>query len=269
MFKWRKGLALGLVLIAVLSVLVVGCGKKEAQPSAATTWEKAQQDNKIVFGLDDTFRPMGFRDEKNNLVGFDIDMAKEMSRRLGVEFVPQPTPWDGVAAALNAKKFDLIISGMTITDERKKEIAFTNPYIKTGQVILVLKDNTSVKGPEDLKGKVVGTQKGSSAQPLVEKLQEVKDRKYYGQFPEAVMDLKNQRLDCLIVDAPLVADLEKQMPGVFKPAGIMAEEYYGIGLRQADTDLAAELNRVIKEMQQDGTLKALSQKWFGIDVTTF
>lgn len=266
MLKWRKGLALSLVLLAVLSVLMVGCGKKDTQ---ATAWEKAQQDQKIVFGLDDAFRPMGFRDEKNNLIGFDIDMAKEMSKRLGVKLVPQPTPWDGVVAALNAKRFDLIISGMTITDERKKEIAFTDPYIKTGQVILVLKDNNSITGPQDLKDKVVGTQKGSSAQPLVEKLQEVKDRKFYGQFPEAVMDLKNQRLDCLIIDAPLVADLEKQMPGAFKPAGIMAEEYYGIGLRKADTDLAVELNRVIKEMQQDGTLKSLSQKWFGMDVTTF
>ncbi|MGE5381469.1 MAG: amino acid ABC transporter substrate-binding protein [Methylocystaceae bacterium] len=267
MLKLKKGLALVLILALAMSVMAAGCGSK--QEKAVSTWDQVQQDKKIVFGLDDAFRPMGFRDEKNNLVGFDIDMAKEMGKRLGIEFVPQPTPWDGVTAALNAKKFDLIISGMTITDERKKQIAFTDPYIKTGQVILVLTDNTTITGEKDLKDKIVGTQKGSSAQPLVEQLPDVKDRKFYSQFPEAVMDLKNKRVDCLVIDAPLVADLQKQMPGAFKPVGILAEEYYGIGLRQEDTELAAELNKVIKEMQKDGTLKALSQKWFGMDVTTF
>lgn len=263
----KRSVVVGLLLLMVMATLLTGCQQKSK--ADLSTWARVEQDKKIVFGLDDAFRPMGFRDEKNQLVGFDIDMANEISQRLGIKLVPQPTPWDGVTAALNAKKFDLIISGMTITDDRKKQVAFTDPYIKTGQVILVLAENDTIKGGSDLKAKIVGTQKGSSAQPLVEQLQEVKDRKFYNQFPEAVMDLKNKRVDCLIIDAPLVADLEKQMPGAFKPAGILAEEYYGIGVRKADTELISAMNRVIKEMQQDGTLKALSQKWFGMDVTTF
>jgi len=276
MLKWKKSLVVGLVLIMMLSVaLIAGCGEKKAvdqngdQKAPATTWEKVQQDKEIVFGLDDAFRPMGFRDEKQNLVGFDIDMANEMGKRLGIKFVAKPSPWDGITTALTGKQFDLIISGMTITDERKKVIAFTDPYIKTGQIILVLADNTTITGAADLKGKIVGTQMGSSAQPLVENLKEVKDRKFYEQFPAAVMDLKNKRIDCLIIDAPLVADLEKEQPGAFKPMGILAEEYYGIGVRQGDDDLIQEINKTIKAMQEDGTLKSLSEKWFSMDVTTF
>lgn len=275
MLRGKKTWSVLLVLVLAVSLLA-GCGGgqskdtgKDAGKAAESTWERVQKEGKIVFGLDDAFRPMGFRDENNQLVGFDIDMANEMGKRLGIEFVPQPTPWDGVTAALNAKKFDLIISGMTITDERKKEVLFTDPYIKAGQMMVVLADNNTIKGKEDLKGKVVGTQKGSSSQPLVEAMTDLKDKKFYDQFPEALMDLKNKRIDCLVADATLVADVMRNQPGQFKSVGMLEEEYFGIAARKSDKELVDKLNQVLKEMKEDGTMKKLSEKWFGMDVTSF
>ncbi len=123
--------------------------------------EKVQKAGKLVIGLDDTFAPMGFRQDDGTLVGFDVDAAEEVGKRLGLKIEWQPTAWSGVIHSLNAKKFDCIWNGMTITPEREKAVSFSKPYIMDGQIAVIAMGNKSIKAHKDLGGKVVGVQKGS------------------------------------------------------------------------------------------------------------
>ena len=150
-------------LIALsLTAMLVACGKQEAAPSATSAAPAPAAISKIVVGLDDNFPPMGFRDEKNELVGFDIDMAREAAKRMGMEVDFKPIDWSAKEAELSAKRVDVLWNGLTITEERKKNIAFTAPYMENHQIVVVAA-TSPIKAKADLAGKVVGAQDGSSA----------------------------------------------------------------------------------------------------------
>ena len=156
-------------LIALsLTAMLVACGKQEAAPSATSAAPAPAAISKIVVGLDDNFPPMGFRDEKNELVGFDIDMAREAAKRMGMEVDFKPIDWSAKEAELSAKRVDVLWNGLTITEERKKNIAFTAPYMENHQIVVVAA-TSPIKAKADLAGKVVGAQDGSSAVDAVKK----------------------------------------------------------------------------------------------------
>jgi len=143
-------------LIALsLTAMLVACGKQEAAPSATSAAPAPAAISKIVVGLDDNFPPMGFRDEKNELVGFDIDMAREAAKRMGMEVDFKPIDWSAKEAELSAKRVDVLWNGLTITEERKKNIAFTAPYMENHQIVVVAA-TSPIKAKADLAGKVVG-----------------------------------------------------------------------------------------------------------------
>lgn len=197
-----KKLVSAIAFVVMSGLLLTGCGNtkdsaKTTEPAAPATPQK------IVIGLDDTFAPMGFRDEQNNLVGFDVDMAKEAASRLNMEVEFKPIDWNSKEVELNSKKVDALWNGLTITEERKKNIAFTEPYMANQQIIIV-PANSSIKTKADLKGKVVGTQDGSTSvdaianEPDVQK--SFKELKLYGDFSQALMDLQTSRLDAVVID---------------------------------------------------------------------
>ncbi len=113
--------------------------------AADGSWERVKNAGQLVIGLDDAFPPMGFRDDNAKLVGFDIDTAEEVGKRLGIKIVWQPTEWKGVINSLYAKKFDCIWNGMTITPERQKKVAFSKPYLIDGQIATVRMDEKAIK----------------------------------------------------------------------------------------------------------------------------
>ena len=195
----KKTAAAALVL---LGALLAGCSKTETPAPAAATPAPAAV-TKIVVGLDDNFPPMGFRDEKNELVGFDIDMAKEAAKRLGLEVEFKPIDWSAKEAELSGKRVDALWNGLTITEERKQNIAFTAPYMENHQIIVVAAGST-IKGKADLAGKVVGAQEGSSAVDAVKKddavFKSFKEFKTFGDNVTALMDLSTGRLEAVVVD---------------------------------------------------------------------
>lgn len=156
----------------------------------------------LIMGLDDSFPPMGYRDENGDIVGYDIDLATEVCKRMGVKLKLQPIDWDSKELELSSKKIDCIWNGMSITDERVEAMFFAKPYIKNNQIIIV-ESKSNVKTIADLEGKVIGLQKGSSSldavmkNPINEKFKEITQ---YPQNIDVYNDLKAGRIDVMVVD---------------------------------------------------------------------
>lgn len=268
----KKKILVVLSLVALAcTILLAGCG---TQPSTADkSLEKIKQAGKFVVGLDDAFPPMGFKDQNGQIIGFDIDLAKEAAKRMGVEVVFKPVDWDGVLLTLNSGEIDAIWNGLTITPEREKQIAFSKPYLTDRQIIVVKKGNTAIKTKKDLAGKVVGLQLGSSSenalnadQATVKSLKEVKK---YEKNTEALTDLKVGRVDAVVVDEVVGRYYIAKQANEFEVLkDNFGEESFGVGIRQADKSFLAEINKVLDEMKADGTAAKISKKWFGEDIIT-
>ena len=257
-------------LIALsLTALLIACGKQEAAPSAMSAAPAAI--SKIVVGLDDNFPPMGFRDEKNELVGFDIDMAREAAKRIGVEVDFKPIDWSAKEAELAGKRVDVLWNGLTITEERKKNIDFTAPYMENHQIVVV-GGASDVKTKADLAGKVVGAQEGSSAVDAVKKdaavFQSFKELKTFGDNVTALMDLATGRLDAVVVDEVVGRYYVAKKPQDYAVLDDhFGTEDYGVGVHQGDTDLLTRLDKALADMKQDGTAATIATQWFGKDIT--
>ena len=271
--QFTQKMKIAMIFLVTVSLLLTACGGGAPAPAKQqTTWERVQAEKKLVAGLDDNYPPMGYRNEKNELIGFDIEMGAELGKRLGgIEIVWQPTAWDGVIASLQAKKFDVIISGMTITEERAKQVDFAGPYIHAAQAIAVKASNEAIKTNADLAGKIVGTQNGSAGLKVAEELNAkigFKEIKGYSDYGLAFQDLKIGRIDAIIADNYVIAGFLANMEGEFKFTGeLLAEETQGIAVRKEDRDLYEAINKALEDMILDGTMKALSEKWLGGDVT--
>lgn len=250
------------LLLVMAGVLFAGCG-------STTKTEPAKK--KIVIGLDDNFPPMGFKDEKNNIVGFDIDMAKEAAKRLGIEVEFKGIDWSSKEAELNSKRIDALWNGMNITEERKKNVLFSDPYMESKQLIFVLA-NSPIKSAADLKGKVVGVQQSSIGEEVVNKDEKLKatlkDFKKYPDCVAAFMDLKTGRLDAVVTDEILGRYYMSKEAGAYiaieQPLGEVG--VYGVGFRKDDKELRDKVQNVLNEMKKDGTSAKISQKWFGADI---
>ncbi|HAG04960.1 MAG TPA: amino acid ABC transporter substrate-binding protein [Lachnospiraceae bacterium] len=232
--------------------------------------QTAQLDGKLVIGLDDEFPPMGFRDDNNEIVGFDIDLAKAAGEKLGCEVEFQPIAWDSKELELESGNIDFIWNGLTITPEREEAMEFTKPYLKNKQVILV-KNGSPITKKEDLEGKVVGVQAGSSAKDAVEademfsKLSELTE---YDTNVLAIADLDIGRVDAVVADE-IVARYQLQQGSndiTILENGDFGDEVYGVAAKKGNTELVAKLQGALDELGEDGTAAKISEKWFGEDI---
>lgn len=249
---------MALVITAAIS-LITGCSSSKGNADDA---------KKLVIGIDDKFAPMGFRDEKNEIVGFDIDYAKAAAEKMGTTAVFQPIDWTTKESELNSGRIDLIWNGYTITDERKGKVLFTKPYLKNAQVAVTLAKSNFAK-LDDLTGKVVGLQSLSSAadalngSPLKSKVKNVTE---YADNVLALSDLKIGRVDAVIIDEVVIKYYMSKEEGTFKLLDeSLAPEEYGIGVKKGNEALLEKLQKALDEMNQDGTAAKISQKWFGED----
>lgn len=260
-----------LVAVPLLAgLLLAACGKKEEAPAAADASAPSAAPAKIVIGLDDNFPPMGFRNDKNELVGFDIDMAKEAARRLGMEVEFKPIDWNAKEAELGGKRIDALWNGLTITEERKQNIAFTAPYLENHQIIIV-PAKSAIKTKAELAGKTVGVQDGSSAVEAVAKdettAKSIKELKKFGDNVTALMDLAAGRLDAIVVDEVVGRYYTAKKSGEYKVLDEnFGTEEYGVGVRKEDGELLAKLDRAMAEMKQDGSAAKISEQWFGSNI---
>lgn len=225
----------------------------------------------IVLGLDDAFPPMGFKDESGKIVGFDIDLATEVAKRMGVELKTQPIDWNSKEMELNNKNIDVIWNGFSISDERKKTILFSNPYMENMQIVVVL-DKSKVQKLDDLKGKQVAVQDGSSAQDALKSadpdlLATIKQVDFKDNVT-ALMDLKNGNVDAVAMDSVVADYYTSKEAGTYRELpDTLAPEKYGVGFRLNDKSFCDEVNKQLDAMVTDGTFKTISTKWFGKDVS--
>lgn len=233
------------------------------------SWDAVKKSGKMVIGLDDAFPPMGYRQADGKLVGFDIDAAEEVGKRLAIKIEWQPTAWDGVIHSLNAKKFDCIWNGMTITEERSKAVAFTKPYIMDGQIAIINFKESRFKKLKDLKSYKAGTQKGSSGVEAVKKLStKPSELKEYEDYPKALLDLEAGRIDVVVVDNVTGRDMIAKRPGKFRILpGMISKEPFGIAFRKGDSSLREKVQSTLDKMVKDGTMGKISRKWFAEDIT--
>lgn len=262
-----------MLVLAILAIgaMVFAAGTKEEKKEGDQSLQKVLDSKKFVLGLDDSFPPMGFRDENNEIVGFDIDVAREVCNRLGVELVPQPIDWNSKEQELNTGKIDCLWNGFTITDERKANMEFSDPYVNNAQVVVVKKDSP-VQTLADLAGKSVGVQAGSSAEEAIDDTPDfkksLKEIIEYKENLTALMDLEAGGVEGVVLDL-IVANDNINRSG--KPFRILeqslAPESYGVGFRKGDIALRDAVNDKMKEMAKDGTMAAIATKWFGADIT--
>lgn len=259
----KKTLSLLLLAIIVL-ITAVGCSKKEENLSTLESIKKA---GVITFGTDDSFPPMEYRDEKNNLVGFDVDLGNAIAEKLGVKAEFVTTDFSGIIEALKAEKYDAILATLSITDERKEKILFSEPYIMEGQIVAVKAGNDAITKPTDLAGKIVAAQLGSTSEQAANKLGGFKEYKAYDKVTEAFHDLEIGRIDAVVVDELVGRYYISKSPEDYKVLEEkLADEPVGIGFRKEDAEFQEAVQKAFNELKEDGTLSEISIKWFGTDV---
>lgn len=249
----------------IAGALLTACDKPSSPAASAPAAA-----SKIVIGLDDNFPPMGFRDAKSNeLVGFDIDLAREAGKRLGVEVEFKPIEWSAKEAELGGKRVDVLWNGLTITEKRKEQIAFTSPYLENRQIIIVTAASP-IKTKADLNGKVIGVQEGSSAVEAIQKdeaAKGLKELRKFGDNVAALMDVSTGRLDALVVDEVVGRYYTAKKPGEY----VVLEDHfgteeYGVGVRKDDTALLGKLEKALDDMKKDGAAERISTQWFGKNI---
>ncbi len=259
----------------ILFLLLTACSN--VSNPKVDNWSKYQQKKSITIGFDNTFVPMGFERKNGQYAGFDIDLANAVFKEYGIKVNWQPIDWDMKETELTNGTIDLIWNGYSATDERREKVAFTIPYMQNTQ-ILVVKKTSGIHSVEDMTGKVLGAQNGSSGMLDFEEHPEVLknrvkggDADQYQSVNEAIIDLKNDRIDALLIDR-VYADYYLTTEGIADeydtiPSGFESESF-AVGVRPADKKLLKALNEAFKELYQEGIFQQISQKWFGEDVAT-
>ena len=259
-------------LLLLMMIFFAGCGEENisAKDDGSNYFENGK---KLVIGIDDEFAPISFHNEQHELIGFDVDLAREAARRMKVEIEFKPITWDQKREAITSGSIDMIWNGLDITEERKEYMIFTKPYMDDRQVLLVRKGNgLDITSEGDLEGKVIGTQAGSTSDDYInanELIKETfKDYKTYGRFGEVLSALKGGELDVIICDE-LIARYETnknqgQLELVNTKIGSVAE--MAVGFAKDKTDLRDKVQAAFDEMIADGTAKKISERWFKADV---
>jgi len=244
-----------LAIAAVFSLLTACSGKTSGA-----------KDDTLIIGIDDKFAPMGFRDENNKIVGFDIDLAKAAAKKMGKKVEFQPIDWKTKESELSSGRIDLIWNGYTITDDRKKKVLFTKPYLKNAQVVVTRTDSKVTK-LSDLEGKVVGLQSLSSASDALDANPIKSKIKTVTEFKDNVLalnDLKSGRLDAVVIDEVVINYYMTKEKDTFKILDeSLAPEEYGVGVKKGNEELLKNLQKALDDMNADGTASKISTKWFG------
>ncbi len=254
----RLGIFL-LVIISAVAMLVAGCG---GDSKSANKDDAAKL---LRVGTEPTFAPFEFQKEgSKSYDGFDMDLARAIGKQMGCKVEIVNMGFDALIPALNANNIDMAAAGMSITDERKQAVSFSEPYYTSGLIIMVKKDNDSIKSVKDLEGKRIAVQIGTTGE---QKARSIKGAKVtaFNTNTEAAMELKNKGVDAVINDSPVVGYYLAQGGNAdAKTVGeIMEAEQYGLAVKKGNDKLAADINKALGELKKSGEYDKIYKTWFG------
>ncbi len=262
----KKGSLIGLAFLAVAAlVFVTGAFGDDIELAKKTTTNEILERGELRVGFEAGYLPFEMADKKGNFIGFDIDVAKEMAKAMGVKFAPVNTAWDGIIPALITKKFDIIISGMTITQERNLKVNFADPYIIVGQTILINKKHAGkVKSYKDLNDPkyTVTSKLGTTGEQAIKRLIPKANYKSFESETEAGIEVVTGKADALIYDLPFCATFKAQQgenlvfldePFTFEPLAW--------AVRKGDPDFMNWLNNFLRQLKNDGRYDRIYNKW--------
>jgi polar amino acid transport system substrate-binding protein len=255
----NKPLLFVLIIGAIVVIALIGFNvfapEKEAQV--------------LIVGCDAAFPPFEYLDEETGeLTGFDLDLMRAIGQELGMEVVIKNVSWDGIIPGLLSGNYNVIASGMTITDERKEVVNFSEPYINAGLVIITRAGEDRINGPEDLAGKQLAVQINSTGDLAATKMQEDEGGnisiKRFNQATDPFLELKNGAADAVVMDLPVAGAQIKANPGVYKIIGeAFTTEEYGLALRKSDTELLEKVNNALATLKTNGKYDELYKEYFG------
>jgi polar amino acid transport system substrate-binding protein len=244
--------------VCALAVFAAGCGSS----NSSTSGGGGSGGEKLTVGSDVPYPPFEeFGSSKSEFKGFDIELMEAIGEKTGHEIEFQDTSFETIFRDVNQGKFDAVISAATITEEREKEVDFSNPYYLSEQAILV-KEGSSIKGLSDLAGKTVGAQQGTTGLELGKEKAEAGELRPYPEGPDAINALKAGTVEAVIIDTPVAEHAVEQTGGIEIAENVPTEEDYGIAVAQGNTELLEEINQGLKEVEEDGTYAKIYEKWF-------
>ncbi len=255
-------------LMGVMAVALVAGASVQAF-AAENLLNQVKERGTLRVGLEGTYPPFSFQGDDGKLTGFEVDFANELAKHLGVKADLKPTKWDGMLASLDSKRIDVVINQVTISPERQKKYDFSTPYTISGIQALVKKGSEdSIKTAADLKGKKVGVGLGTNYEEWLRQNVQGVDIRTYDDDPTKYQDLRVGRINAILVDRLAALDLVKKTNNTLAVAGdAFSRQESGVALRKGNDDLLKAVDSAIDAMKKDGSLKALSEKWFGADVT--
>lgn len=280
----KRFVSAALAAVMALSMTACGSSNSAAETTAAdtevaesqaeeTTAEEAKTTDggTLIVGFDQDFPPMGFVGDDGEYTGFDLELAQEVAKRLGLEYKAQPIAWDSKDMELESGNIDCIWNGFTMTG-REDDYTWTEPYMANQQVFVVANDS-DINSQADLAGKIVEVQADSSAEAALKEAPELtatfKELLTTADYNTAFMDLEQGAVDAIAMDVIVAGYQIQQRNADFKILDdSLSEEEYGVGFKKGNTELRDKVQSTLEEMAEDGTLQEVSKKWFSKDVTT-
>ncbi len=259
----RWGAVFTVALVLCLLVLS-GCRPKDT----LSDLKRVEQDGALTVGNDTTYAPFEFVDSENKPTGFDIELIAAVAEKLGLKLDVVTTAWDGIIPALQTRKFEVLISAMTINADREKEVSFSIPYYRADMGIVFDKTLHTITGPSDLAGLRIGAQVGTTGEQSARMIDGVTDVRSYPDIQLAMADLKLGRVDAVVNDFPVSAFYAKDSPALtvirtLKVKDLDLTQYYGIAMHLEDTQLKAAVDKALQDLAKDGTYDSIYTKWFG------
>lgn len=250
-------------IVLLLLFVVSACGDKTASGSDdGNSLTKVEESGVLRVGFEGTYPPFNYLADDDEYTGFDVDIANELADRLGVEAEFIATKWDSLIGGIKADKFDVIISQMTVTEERKKSVDFTDPYVVTGSVLITREDTNDISVLEDIKGKKVGVGGGTTFEEVANSV-EGADVVLYKAVTDYITDLTNKRLDVIINDQLLMSyNIKEEGLPVKIVSDILNKDEIGMAVKKDSDELVEKLNQELTNMKEDGTYEEIYKRWF-------
>ena len=265
----RMIIAIGMIAMLALSVFALtGCGNSGGSggEEAKTDWEYIEDRGKVIVGLDDTFAPMGFRDENNEIVGFDIDLAKAVFAEMGLEVEFKAIDWTAKEAELASKKIDCIWNGLSVTPDRIKNLSMSKRYLANRELVMSLDEKINIKDATELKNYKIATQADSAAADDIkahELYEEFKDNvTEYKTYDQAILDMKAGRVDVVVIDEVYATYNNQNKEKLYESEFNFGSDDYAIGFRKEDTQFTEKVNEALKAVIDSGEAEKISNEWF-------